>query len=72
MATLVTPAEWWYHSSINISPFEAVYGITPPIHVPYIGEDSQMIEVDQLLRDGEKAMKVMKYHLERAQRRMKQ
>lgn len=69
-------ADWWYnttfHSSINLSPFEAVYGIPPPMHVPYVYGDSQLIEVDQLLKDREMALQTMKYHLQRAQHRMKQ
>lgn len=69
-------AEWWYnttyHSSIHITPFEAVYGMVPPMHIPYISGDSQITAVDQLLKDREIALQVMKYHLERAQGRMKQ
>ncbi|GKC84187.1 putative mitochondrial protein [Tanacetum coccineum] len=39
-------AELWYnsnfHTSIQTTPFEFVYGIPPPIHVPYLGAQNRM------------------------------
>nr|GEU44447.1 hypothetical protein [Tanacetum cinerariifolium] len=40
----VALAKWWYntsfHSSIGMTPFEALYGFPPPLHIPYIPKDS--------------------------------
>ncbi|GJY77978.1 reverse transcriptase [Tanacetum coccineum] len=45
-------AEYWYninfHSSTNITPFEAAYGQPPPTYVPYENEDSH---VESLMRN---------------------
>ncbi|GJS19021.1 retrotransposable element Tf2 [Tanacetum coccineum] len=68
-------AEWWYntnhHSAINTTPYEMVYGQTPPIHVPYVGGESKMEVVDRTLSAREEAIEVCKFHLKRAQDRMK-
>ena len=46
-------AEFWYNTSydsaIKITPFQALYGVSPPIHVPYIPRDSMVAAVDVLL-----------------------
>ncbi|WCJ21035.1 hypothetical protein M5689_003225 [Euphorbia peplus] len=55
-----------------MTPFEAVYGIPPPLHIPYFLGDSKIESVDQLLKDRETALEVMKHQLRRAQNRMKQ
>nr|GEV50698.1 ribosomal protein S7, chloroplastic [Tanacetum cinerariifolium] len=59
-----TDAEWWYntsfHSSIGMTPFEALYGFPPPLHIPYIPKDSGDKEVDELMRDREATMNVLK------------
>lgn len=48
-------AEYWYntshHISLNCSPFEALYGQAPPVHVPYVADDSQLPGVDGVLVD---------------------
>ncbi|GKE26131.1 retrotransposable element Tf2, partial [Tanacetum coccineum] len=68
-------AEWWYntnhHSAINTTPYETVYGQTPPIHVPYIGGESKVEVVDRTLSSRKESIKVCKFHLKRAQDRMK-
>lgn len=47
--------EFWdntsYQSTICMTPFEALYGIIPPIHVPYIPNDSHVAAVDIYMRD---------------------
>nr|GEX82830.1 protein kinase-like domain, phloem protein 2-like protein [Tanacetum cinerariifolium] len=72
----VALAEWWYntsfHSSIGMTPFEALYGFPPPLHIPYIPKDSGDKEVDELIRDREATMNVLKQSLHTAQNRMKQ
>ncbi|GMJ03106.1 hypothetical protein HRI_003979800 [Hibiscus trionum] len=69
-------AEWWYnstfHSAIKTTPFEALYGQPPQVHVPYIAGESVVDAVDRSLQRREAAMKMLKFHLKRAQDRMKQ
>ncbi|PWA47683.1 hypothetical protein CTI12_AA343190 [Artemisia annua] len=68
-------AEWWYntnhHSSINTTPFEVVYGHKPPLHVPYVGGDRIVEVVDRTLTAREATIDKLKFHLKRAQDRMK-
>lgn len=44
--------EFWYnsihYSSINMSPFEALYGYPAPLHIPYFPKDSPVAEVDTM------------------------
>ena len=68
-------AEWWYnsnwHSAIGTTPYEAVYGQPPSLHVPYIMGDSKVEAVDGSLRAWEECIKKQQFHLTRAQNRMK-
>nr|GFD21538.1 retrotransposable element Tf2 [Tanacetum cinerariifolium] len=69
-------AEFWYntnfHSAINTTPYEAVYCQTPPIHVPYTsGGDSRVENVDGTLSSREEAINMLKFHMKRAQDKMK-
>ena len=68
-------AEWWYnsnwHSSTGVTPFEAVYGQSPSLHIPYLAGDSKVEAVDRSLRAREECIQMLKYHLEASQRRMK-
>nr|GFB84288.1 hypothetical protein [Tanacetum cinerariifolium] len=72
----VALVEWWYntsfHSSIGMTPFEALYGFPPPLHIPYIPKDSGDKEVDELMRDWKATMNVLKQSLHKAHNRMKQ
>ncbi|GJY72279.1 gypsy/ty3 retroelement polyprotein [Tanacetum coccineum] len=45
-----------YHSSIDTTPFEALYGQPPPVHVPYVGELSNVDVVDRSLVAREQAI----------------
>lgn len=69
-------AEWWYnttyHSAIRTTPYEALYGQTPPLHLPYISGATPIASVDRTLQHREAMRKVLKFHLSRAQDRMKQ
>lgn len=69
-------AEWWYntnyHSSIHTTPYEVVYGQPPPLHLPYLPGESASLTVDRSLSAREDAIKLLRFHLERAQNRMKQ
>ncbi|OIT28094.1 putative mitochondrial protein, partial [Nicotiana attenuata] len=68
-------AEWWYntsyHSSTNMTPYEAVYGQKPPPLLPYMSFDSQLDLVDRSLQAREATIRLLKSHLEKAQNRMK-
>ena len=68
-------AEWWYntnhHSAINSTPYEVVYGQPPPVHIPYVGGESRVESVDRTLTAREEAIATCKFHLKRAQDRMK-
>lgn len=69
-------AEWWYnssyHSSIRISPFEAVYGKAPPVHLPYKTTTSNLEMLDRSLLARENMLKSLKENLQKARNRMKQ
>ena len=49
--------EWWYnstyHSAIQLTPFEALYGYEPPLHLSYLPENSAVQQVDRYLQDRE-------------------
>lgn len=68
--------EWWYntnfHSSIQTTPYEVVYGQPPPIHLPYLPGESSNAVVDRSLSAREDALKLLQFHLLRAQNRMSQ
>lgn len=68
--------EWWYnsswHSSIGVTPFEVVYGQPPATHIPYLAGDSRVEAIDRSLSAREDCIKMLKYHLIKAQERMKQ
>lgn len=73
--------EWskWLNSEFNTSshpafettPFEALYGYSPPVHIPYFKGESALHNVDTSLVTRDAMMEVPKHHLGRAQRRMK-
>ncbi|GJY61612.1 hypothetical protein Tco_0462269 [Tanacetum coccineum] len=59
-----------FEIAINTTPYEAVYYQTPPIHVPYIPGDSMVENVDGTLQSREEIVKMLKFHMKRAQDRM--
>ncbi|XP_047252063.1 uncharacterized protein LOC107842928 isoform X1 [Capsicum annuum] len=69
-------AEYWYntcfHFAIQNTPYEALYGRPPPLHLPYIPGESTSTEVDTTLLNRELKLQLLKHHLLRAQLRMKQ
>jgi len=68
-------AEWWYnsnwHSAIGITPYEVVHGQPPSLHFPYVTGDSLVEAVGRSLKAREECIEMLKYHLNRAQQRMK-
>ena len=69
-------AEWWYnttfHSSIRAAPYEVVYRQSPPVNLPYLAGASKIELVDRSLLKREEMLKLIKFHMKRAQDRMKQ
>jgi len=69
-------AEWWYnttyHSTIKASPYEIVYGQLPPAYLPYLPGESTIELVDRSLQKREEQLKLVQFHMKRAQDRMKQ
>lgn len=57
-------AEWWYntsfHSAIWMSPYEVVYGQTPPPLLPYMPLDSQLDMVDRSLHARESTLRTLR------------
>lgn len=68
-------AELWYntnyHTSINSTPLEVVYGQPPPVHLPYVAGDCAVAAMDRTLQAREEAMVMLRFHFKRAQYRMK-
>ncbi|GJU79688.1 retrovirus-related pol polyprotein from transposon 17.6 [Tanacetum coccineum] len=68
-------AEWWYntnyHSILNTTPYEVLYGQTPPIHIPYVSGESKVDTVNRTLAAREEFIKTLAFHLKRAQEWMK-
>lgn len=68
-------AEWWYnttyYTAIKCTPYEVLYGQKPPIHLPYLAGDSDSEMVDRSLAARETIISLLKFHLSRAQQRMK-
>ena len=68
-------AEWWYnttfHSATQTTPYEVVYGQPAPVYLPYFPGDSNVETIDRSLQTREAAIKLLKFHLGRAQHRMK-
>lgn len=69
-------AEWWYntnyHSSIHTTPYEVVYRQPPPLYLPYLPGEASFVATDRSLSAREEAIKMLKFHLARAQNRMQQ
>ena len=68
-------AEWWYntnfHSSAQLTPFEIVYNQPPPVHMPYLPGETNVV-VDRSLKKREEMIRILKLNLANAQNRMKQ
>lgn len=68
-------AEWWYnihfHTSCQFTPYEVGYNQTPPLHLPYLPQESSNVEVDKSMLRREAMISTLKFHFAKAQEMMK-
>jgi len=68
-------AEFWYNTTwnaaIQMTPFEAVYGVPPPRLLSYVPGTTKVHAVDELLRTREQIFCLLQHNLHQAQQRMK-
>jgi hypothetical protein len=68
-------AEWWYntnhHSSMGITPFEALYGYPPPRLLLYVSGTTASTAVDAQLKSRAQILQLLKDNLHKSQQRMK-
>ena len=55
-----------------MTPFQALYGIPPLLHIPYFLGDSPVAAVDRFLQEKEDMIQVLRHQLTSVQHRMKQ
>lgn len=55
-----------------MTPYEAVYGRLPPLHLPYLPGESKVDAVNSNLQQKEKVIKLLRFNLQRAEHRMVQ
>nr|GEV47315.1 hypothetical protein [Tanacetum cinerariifolium] len=60
-----------YHTSLNTTPYEILYGQKPPIQIPYVSGESRVDSIDRTLTAREEVIGLLKFHLKRTQDRMK-
>jgi hypothetical protein len=53
-----------------MTPYEVLYGVPPPIHIPYFHKNSIVELVDEYLSTKEEVIKTVMTHLQKAQNRM--
>nr|GEY33789.1 hypothetical protein [Tanacetum cinerariifolium] len=75
LAQWLALAKFWYntnfHTAIQTTSYEAVYGQNPPVYAPYMLEETVVKQVDRTLQAREQALNLIKFHLIRAQGRMR-
>ena len=63
-------AKYWYntnyHTILEMTHFQALYGIQPPLHIPYLSGDFLIAAVDPFLKEKEDMIKVLQFQLKRA------
>ncbi|KAH0773154.1 hypothetical protein KY290_010291 [Solanum tuberosum] len=52
------------------TPYKALYGQPPPLHLPYLQGESEVIEVDRSLVTKEFKLQLLEFHLSRERQRM--
>jgi hypothetical protein len=67
-------AEYWYnssfHSAIKMSPFEALYGRSPPSILSYVTGHSSHSDIDQTLAERQQLLTTLKENLKRSRQKM--
>ncbi|PNX92586.1 Ty3/gypsy retrotransposon protein, partial [Trifolium pratense] len=67
-------AEYWhnssFHSAIKMSPFEALYGRSPPSVLDYIQGSSSNSDIEQTLAERQKIITMLKENLKRSRQKM--
>ena len=60
-------AEFWFntnfHTSLKLTPFEALYGYSPPKVVDYVPGTTRIATVDSVLQDRQQLFSLLKHHL---------
>lgn len=73
--SMIPWAEWWYnttyHSAIQMTPFEALYGYPPPKLDSYLPNSTAVHEVDVALKSRDEILRRLRANLQLAQSRMK-
>lgn len=68
-------AEYWYnttfHASTGTTPFEVVYGRSPPVITNYLPGEVKVEAVQRDLANRDECLRQLKHHLSRARDRMK-
>jgi len=68
-------AEWWYntsyHTSLNLTPFQALYGFPPPMVAEVVIPDTPDLSLQEQMRNRQMANQVIKDTLHKAQARIK-
>ena len=73
--SLLSWAEFWYnttfHASTKMTPFKAVYGRDPPPLIRSGAQSTSVASLEQKLQERDAILDELKYHLTRAQTKMK-
>jgi len=67
--------QWWYntnyHTAGQITPYEVMFNQPPPLHLPYLPGETKNALVERTLQRREAMIHLLRFHLLRAQHRMK-
>jgi len=68
-------AQWWYntnfHTAGQVTPYEVMFNQPPPLHLPYLPGETKNALVERTLQRREAMIHLLRFHLLRAQHRMK-
>ena len=65
-------ALWWYNTTSQRTPYEAVYGKTLPFLLPYTLSSSPVQEIDSVLRNRDQILLILQDNLHMARIRLQQ